>query len=406
MGDRFALQACAQLQACIAARSRGIAVTPVWNKSCREHAIIGSEPAGQRAAADAAVAALGWKEPYFVDADHINLGNVDGFIEACDFYTIDVADWIGRDPEGGAVETFLRRHPELAGEVRVPGIDQPLSFSRDFVTAVAAEYLAAVLEAGRVYRHVEAKKGSGRFVTEVSMDETNAAQTAQELLIILAAISDEGIPAQTIAPKFTGRFNKGVDYVGDPSAFAEEFAADAAVVAFAAREYGLPQNLKLSVHSGSDKFSLYPHIRRVLEGSGAGVHLKTAGTTWLEEIVGLAEGGPDGLNLGKEIYAAAYERREDLCAPYATVIDIDASRLPDPETVRGWTAAEFAAAVRHVPACREFNRSFRQLLHVGYKIAAEMGDRYLELVERFRLSVAGNVTTNLLERHILRVFPG
>lgn len=399
------MQACAQLQACIAARGRGIQVTPVWNKSYREHAIIGSQPAGQRAAADAAVAALGWNQPYFVDADHINIGTVDGFADACDFFTIDVADWIGQQAEGGAVEAFLKRHAELAGRIRVPGIDEPLSFSRDFVRAVAAKYMAAVGEAGRIYRHVEAKKGSGRFVTEVSMDETNIAQTAPELLIILAALADEGIPAETIAPKFSGRFNKGVDYVGDVSAFASEFAADAAVIAFAAREYGLPANLKLSVHSGSDKFSLYPHIRRVLERPEAGVHLKTAGTTWLEEVIGLAEGGPDGLALAREIYVAAYERREDLCAPYAAVIDIDAARLPAPHLVRAWTARQFAAALRHEPQCRDFNSSFRQLIHVGYKVAGELGDGYLQLVERFRPSISRNVTTNLLDRHILAAFP-
>jgi hypothetical protein len=380
-------------------------VTPVWNKSFREHSIIGSDPAVQRAAADSATAALGWKDPYFVDADHIHLGNVDVFVAACDFYTIDVADWIGRPPEHGAVEAFLDRHAELGGELRIPGIGEPLPFSRGFVTAVASKYLAAVLEAGRIYRHIEAKKGAGRFIAEISMDETDVAQTAPELLVILAAIAGEGIPAQTIAPKFSGRFNKGVDYVGDPAAFASEFAADAAVIAFAVREYGLPANLKLSVHSGSDKFSLYPHIRRVLEQSGAGVHLKTAGTTWLEELIGLAEGAPEGLDLAKEIYSAAYGRRNDLCAPYATVVDIDAAKLPSPDAVRGWTAAQFAAALRHEPARAEFNSSFRQLLHVGYKVAAEMGSRYLDLLDRCAPSIAANVTANLLDRHILRVFP-
>src|SRR5215510_2790673 len=96
VGDRFAHQAKAQLRACVLAAERGVEVIPVWNKSNREHTIIGSEPQSVRMAADAAVKELGWKKPYHVDADHIRLDTVDRFIPASDFYTIDVADWIGK----------------------------------------------------------------------------------------------------------------------------------------------------------------------------------------------------------------------------------------------------------------------------------------------------------------------
>jgi hypothetical protein len=98
------------------------------------------------------------------------------------------------------------------------------------------------------------------------MDETDVTQTPLELLIILAAIADEGIPLQTIAPRFSGRFNKGVDYVGNVSQFAKEMDLDLAAIAHAVRQYGLPGNLKLSIHSGSDKFSLYPAIHSTLLG--------------------------------------------------------------------------------------------------------------------------------------------
>ena len=160
-------------------------------------------------------------------------------------------------------------------------------------------------KAGEVYRKVENAKGAGNFIPEVSMDETDRAQSPVELLIILAAIADEGIPVQTIAPKFSGRFNKGVDYVGDVAQFEREMALDVAAIAYAVKQYGLPENLKLSVHSGSDKFSIYPGDSRTMKRFNAGVHLKTAGTTWLEELIGLAEAGGDGLALAKEIYAEA-----------------------------------------------------------------------------------------------------
>lgn len=238
------------------------------------------------------------------------------------------------------------------------------------------------------------------------MDETDEPQTPPQLLVILVMLADAGVPVDTIAPKFTGRFNKGVDYVGDVAGFEREFAADVAVLAHAARAYGLPAGAKLSVHSGSDKFSLYPAIRRTLGATGAGVHLKTAGTTWLEELIGLAESGGDGLALARDIYAAAVGHVDELCAPYATVIDIDRSRLPAPAEVASWPGARLAAAIRHVPGSPEFNPHVRQLLHVSFKLAAKQGRRYTDLLDANRALVGRHVTENLYSRHLRPLFVG
>ncbi|MGA2590484.1 MAG: tagaturonate epimerase family protein [Bryobacteraceae bacterium] len=389
VGDRFAHQAKAQLAACMFAAERGVSIIPVWNKSNREHKIVGSEPSSTRVAADAAVRESGWTRAYYVDADHINLDTVDRFLESSDFFTIDVADAIGRRVDPAETEVFLRRHPELE--------------STDALAA-ASKYLAAVSEAGWIYRRIAERKTPGTFVTEVSMDETDSPQTPAELLLILAAIADEGIPIQTIAPKFTGRFNKGVDYVGNVEQFESEFSADLGVIAQAIQHYNLPGNLKLSVHSGSDKFSLYGPMRRALRRCDAGVHLKTAGTTWLEELIGLAEADPEGLAMAKEIYAGAYEHLEDLRAPYAAVIDIDPVRLPAPAEVLRWTAEQYTGALRHDPANLDFNPHLRQLLHVAYKIAAGMGERYTDLLQACEGSIARNVTANLFARHIEPLF--
>jgi tagaturonate epimerase len=406
VGDRFAHQAEAQLRACLMAAEHGVEVVPVWNKSNREHLIVGSEPASVRAAAAAAVKALGWTKPYHVDADHIGLKTVDRFLPHSDFFTIDVADFIGKPADAAALKAFVDRHPELIGKIEIAGIDRPFQTTRAEVERIGGKFLLAVQEAGKVFRYIADKKGNTGFIPEVSMDETDSPQTPPELLVILAAIADEKIPIQTIAPKFTGRFNKGVDYVGDAAQFEREFSDDISVIAFAVKKYGLPDNLKLSIHSGSDKFSIYPAIRRVLKKSGAGVHLKTAGTTWLEEIIGLAEAGGEGLVLAKEIYAEALAHCEELCAPYAAVIDIDRSKLPPAATVNGWSSARMVAALRHDPKCTDFNPHIRQLLHVGYKVAAKMGSRYLGLLEKCETAVARNVTGNLFDRHIKAVFLG
>jgi hypothetical protein len=406
VGDRFAQQARAQLQACQLAAERGVEIIPVWNKSNREHLIVQSKPASVRAAAQAAVNELGWRQPWHVDADHIRLETVDRFLPHSDFFTIDVADSIGKPPEAGAIKEFADRHPELVGHVAIPGLANGVQTNRTDVEKIAAEYLAAVAQAAQIYRHIEKSKGRGTFIAEVSMDETEKPQTPVELLVLLAAVADASIPIQTIAPKFTGRFNKGVDYVGDVAQFEQEFNDDICVINHAVREYGLPDNLKLSVHSGSDKFSIYAPIRRALQRHHAGLHLKTAGTTWLEEMIGLAESGGEGLAMARDIYASALDHLNELCAPYLAVIDIDRTKLPSGGAVSSWTSGQFVAALRHDPLCREFNPHLRQLLHVGYKIAVQKGIRFLNLVNQHQSVIARNVTENIFSRHLVPIFLG
>lgn len=403
-GDRFARQGVAQLSALVEANRHGIPVHPVWNKSNREHTLIGSRPWDVRAEANAAVTALGWDQPYFVDADHISLATVEPFLEPCDFFTLDVAACIGRPAEPDAVESLVAAAKEFGRTLTIPGVARPMDLSEETVRQVAGKFLFAVEEAGRIYRAIARHKGTDGFVAEISMDETDQAQTPGDILLILLMLAREKIPVQTLAPKFTGRFNKGVDYAGDLATFEREFDEDLAVLAWGRKELGLPSSLKLSVHSGSDKFSLYPIINRLLKKHNCGVHVKTAGTTWLEEVIGLAEAGGAGLALAKEIYAGAWKKFDDLTAPYATVLDLDPNRLPDPDAVAGWDGERFAAALRHNPADPRYQPDFRQLLHVAFKIAAAMGDRYLEALRRDEEVVARNVRKNLLERHLLPLF--
>jgi tagaturonate epimerase len=403
-GDRFAHQGRAQLRAILSAREAGIDVHPVWNKSNREHSIIKSRPQDVRAEADASVKALGFTGAYYVDADHIGLKTVDAFIPASDFFTLDVADFTGKAAQADAVEAFLKAVRRYIGSLSIPGIERPFDITEETVRGAASKFLLAVQEAGRIYRHVEEKKGGEGFVTEVSVDETDAPQNPVELFLILAMIAQEGIPVQTIAPKFTGRFNKGVDYVGDLAQFEREFDQDLSVIAFAIREFGLADTLKLSVHSGSDKFSIYPIINRLIKKHDAGLHVKTAGTTWLEEVIGLAESGGEGLELVKEVYAQAREHFAELVAPYSTVIDIDQDKLPDPKSVMDWSSAQYQDALRHVESSPSYNPNFRQLLHVGFKVAAGMGKRFTYALETNEEIVGRNVTENLFNRHLQPIF--
>ncbi len=406
VGDRFGREGAAQLRAVIQAAEAGVSITPVWNKSNREHGIIGTTPADTRQAAQAAVKATGWKGPYFVDADHINLKTVDGFMAASDFFTLDVADFIGQAPSEADLAVFVKANQRFVGKLIIPGLPKPVEVTDQALAAIGRKYLVAVREAATTYRRIAGAKGADTFVTEVSMDESSDPQTPVELFFILAALAAEGVPVRTIAPKFTGRFNKGVDYVGDVRRFEREFEDDLMVIAHAVRTFKLPATLKLSVHSGSDKFSLYPVICRLLKQHQAGVHLKTAGTTWLEEAAGLALAGGAALALAKQVYVEALARFDEMCKPYATVIDIDRAKLPTPAAVQGWTGEAFAAALRHDPSNRAFNPHLRQLIHVGYKVAAEKGKTYLTAVEANHKIIGRLVTENLFEKHIRPLFMG
>ena len=404
IGDRFAQQGEAQLKAIIKAKEMRIDIVPVWNKSNREHQIIHSSPADTRAEADKAVKKLGWSGAYHVDADHINLNTVDAFIEHSDFFTLDVADYIGSEVTEQEISRFMEKAADYQGMLEIPGIEEPFEVSKETLMGIANNFLGAVREAAAIYNHISDTKGARNFIAEVSMDEVENPQTPVELFFILMMINQYGIPAQTIAPKFTGRFNKGVDYVGDVEQFTREFEQDLLVIDFAIKTFGLPDNLKLSVHSGSDKFTIYPIMGKLIQKYDKGIHVKTAGTTWLEEVIGLAMAGKKALKMAKSIYATAYERQDELCGPYSTVIDIDPDTLPAPEEVNQWDGEKFANTLRNIPGHPDYDPGFRQLIHVGYKVAAELGGDYLAMLRDHKEIVGEQVMVNIYERHIQRLF--
>jgi hypothetical protein len=404
MGDRFGCEGAAQLRAVQKAEQRDVVVVPVWNKSFREHSLIGTKPADVRASADRAVAAGRWRHAHYVDADHVGLKTVDGFLGSSNFFTLDVADFIGKSAPDDAIASFVKDMEPLRGELRIPGVEAALEVTDSVLEKFARQYLHAVGEAGRTYRHVASSKGEGTFVTEVSVDEATEPQTPLDLFLLLGAIARERIPLQTVAPKFSGKFLKGIDYVGDLRVFEREFDADVAVVLHAVDAFRLPASLKISVHTGSDKFSLYPLIRRALKRYDAGLHLKTAGTTWLEEVVGIALSGPTGLGVAKHIYSQAIARFDELCKPYATVVEIDRDRLPTESDVESWSSQQFANHLRNDPSCSEYSVHVRQIMHVAFKIAAEMGDDFHKALAASHEATGKLVTDNLFERHIRPLF--
>jgi hypothetical protein len=160
----------------------------------------------------------------------------------------------------------------------------------------------------------------------------------------------------------------------------------------------------MSIHSGSDKFAIYPHIGSLIKKYDKGIHVKTAGTTWLEEVNGLALAGGESLDFVKDLYFKSLDNIEDLCAPYADVIDINVSSLPSKQDVAKWNGKKFSEYIMHNKENKLYNPDMRQLLHVAYKIAAHEIDEYFRLIEANEQIISECVYENIYKRHICRLF--
>ncbi len=403
-GDRFGCQGKAQLKAVIKAQKDGLNLAIVWNKSHREHSITKTNPSDVLYEAQNAVEELKWKGNYYIDADHINLSNVDSYIDTCNFFTLDVAEFMGKKDSAANINKFIAKYKKYTESSFFPDSKELLIVNKIQLKNIAEKYLFAIKEASRIYHKIREKKEDEHFLVEISMDESKEPQTPTEVFFILAAIVNEGIPINTFAPKFCGKFYKAIDYKGNIAQFTKEFENLNLIIQLAKQQFSLPDDLKLSIHSGSDKFSIYKSVNEIIKKYDIGIHLKTSGTTWLAELNGLAASGYDGLEIIKEIYNKAYYRFDELCAPYKSVVNIDQEKLPSPKIVNNWTADQYTRALNHDESCIDYNPHFRQLLHVSYKIAAGMNSQYIEALKKYEEFITPKVIENLYERHIKKLF--
>ena len=268
----------------------------------------------------------GWRKGFGADADHLKTTHeIDAFVAAgYTFYTIDpgdhmdpaadhasaaqLADMVAALPwdtlqttAEDLVSGLTRRPLELDGDT--------VQLTRDDVLRSAAKYGAVVAHTLDMVRYLREKMGNQPFELEVSVDETDSATTLAEHIYIAAELSRLGVVVDSLAPRYVGDFEKGVDYLGDVAAFEASFARHAAV----ARAFG---NYKMSLHSGSDKFAVYPAIARHTNGR---LHVKTAGTSYLEALRTVAEQNP---SLFREIAAFGMTRYAEDRATYHVSAEI------------------------------------------------------------------------------------
>jgi hypothetical protein len=328
-GDRLGLATPGHIRA---VRGAGSFSPILAQQSMRENARTGRSP--QDVMDDALWGAFqeGWREPWGADADHLKTtADVDLCAAAgYTFYTVDPGDHVDNEAHSAAFEELKKKvhalpwdeledSPEALHERYLNRSfeveDLVLEFDHTTLARAAAKYGRAVAHTARMYRHLAEVMGNRPFELEVSVDETETPTSPAEHLFVASELRRLGVQWVSLAPRYIGRFEKGVDYIGDLSEFETELAKHAAI----ARVLG---PYKLSIHSGSDKFSVYPIFAR---HAGDLVHLKTAGTSYLEALRAIAGVAP---GFFREILAFARERYDEDKATYH--VSADPAKVPLP----------------------------------------------------------------------------
>jgi hypothetical protein len=331
MGDRLGLATPGHVRA---VRAVGGGIAPIFpQQSIREMQRTGRSAQQVMDEAIWGLFAEGWREPFGADADHLKTpADIDTCLAAgFTFFTIDPGQYVDdraetADPAAlreafaalpwaeldDSPEQALRRYADLSLEIEghTIALDEPAALR------AAVKYGRAVAHVAGMYRHLQQASPDRPTELEVSVDETEHVTTHAEHVYIASELQRLGVRWVSLAPRYVGRFEKGVDYIGDLDAFEADFAVHAAI----ARHYG---PYKLSLHSGSDKFSVYPIAMRLTRGL---VHLKTAGTSYLEALRTIA--ALDSA-LFREIYQFARDRYETDRASYHVSAELDRAPLPD-----------------------------------------------------------------------------
>jgi hypothetical protein len=391
-GDRLGLATPGHVQAV-----RGTGIAPIFaQQSVRENARTGRTPQQVLDEAMWGVFQAGWREAWGADADHLKtLQALAAFVVAgYSFYTVDPSDYVDNDAEtdsAGRLQEKVAALPWAALESSPDDLRQrflnrsfalegfTLTFDEATLLRAAAKYGQAIAHIADMYRHLMSLMGSAPFDFEVSVDETDTPTAIHEHFYIAEEMRRLGIEWVSLAPRFVGRFEKGVDYIGDLDALDANLAGHAAVM----RCFG---GYKLSLHSGSDKFTVYP-----LAGRHAGglVHLKTAGTSYLEALRVWAEVEPDTFREVLDFARARYETDRATYHVSAEVHNVPATAdLPD---------------VALPGLLDQFDA--RQVLHVTFgSVLDRFGDRLHALLARNEARYAGALQKHF-ERH-LNHFPG
>ena len=384
-GDRLGLATPGHIRAI-----RNSTMAPiVAQQSMRENARTGRTPQAVVDDAMWGVFQEGWRQGYGADADHLKTTEDIDICAAAGytFYTIDPGDYVDDTANHASLPELEQKvdalpwnildgdRADLEGRLADKPIDLgdfSLTMSREELLRAAAKYGRAVAHTVVMYRHLIEVMAERPFELEMSVDETETITTLAEHVYIVNELKRLDVKWVSLAPRYVGTFEKGVDYIGDLAKFEESFAQHAAV----AKTFG---PYKLSLHSGSDKFSVYPIAARV---AGELVHLKTAGTSYLEALRAIAMLNPA---LFRQIAAFALERYPTDRATYHVSAEVakvpDVPAMPDDQLItllddfhaREVLHVTFGSVLNHEPfrapffaTLRENEETYSQLLEIHF----------------------------------------
>jgi hypothetical protein len=388
MGDRLGLATPGHVRA---VRAAGGKVAPIFaQQSMREMARTGRTPQLVMDSATWGLFQEGWQAGIGADADHLKApGDIDICLAAgFTFFTIDPGEYVDNRAETADLSLLRELADQLPVETR-PGasgllgqyfhIEQlSLHFDEASLLKAAVKYGRAAAHVAGMYRHLARAAGERPFEFEISVDETEQPTSHAEHVYIASQLKRLGVQWVSLAPRYIGRFEKGVDFIGDVAAFEADLAGHAAI----ARHFG---PYKLSLHSGSDKFSIYPAAMRQTRGL---VHLKTAGTSYLEALRTIAA---IDIDLFREIYCFARQRYETDKRSYH--VSAELNRAPLPEAVADWPGL-----------LEQFDA--RQILHVtfGSVLTEKTANQEWRFYDRLMALLRANpeAYANNLEKHLKR----
>jgi tagaturonate epimerase len=387
LGDRLGLATPGHVRA---VRAVGGNIAPIFaQQSIREMARTGRIPQEVMDDATWGIFQEGWREGIGADADHLKTpADIDVCLSAgFTFFTVDPGEHVDNRAETADLSTLRELSENLPADVgpRASGLlgksfdieDLSLHFDEGTLLKAAVKYGRAVAHVTKMYRHLDQVAGPRPFELEVSVDETEQPTTHSEHVYIASELKRLGVQWISLAPRYVGRFEKGVDYIGSVATFESDLAGHAAI----ARHFG---PYKLSLHSGSDKFSIYPAAMRQTRGL---VHLKTAGTSYLEALRTIAAIDVD---LFREIYAFARGRYETDKLSYHVSAELGKAPLPEAVSDRPGLLDQFDA---------------REILHVtfGSVLTEKTPDQKWRFYDRFMNLLRANqeAYANNLEKHFI-----
>ncbi len=388
MGDRLGLATPGHVRAI---RKMNGKIAPILTQqSIRENTRTGRNPQEVMDDAMWGVFQENWREPYGADADHLkSTADIDICLKSgYTFFTIDPGEHVDNRAETADLKTLREYAKDLPSEFRIENTGllnqivqaEHLSFTFDEPTLLKAmvKYGKAVSHVVKMYQHLIKYAGARPVEMEVSVDETDNPTSHAEHAYIANELKRLGVEWVSLAPRFVGRFEKGVDYIGDLAAFEEDVNGHAAI----ARTYG---PYKISLHSGSDKFSIYKIAAQATKGL---VHLKTAGTSYLEALRTIADLDP---LFFQEIYQFCCDHYEEDKISYH--VSAQLSRAPLASEVKNW-----------VPLLDDFDA--REILHVtfGSVLKEKSSDGNFQFFDRLIRILKDNpdAYAQNIEQHFLR----